>query len=51
MSEALSSKLCAPGQQISLEVMYAATVAETRTGQDPEGGKISFKRVSDDCAG
>ena len=21
-----------------------------RTGQDPEGGKISFKRVSDDCA-
>ena len=22
-----------------------------RTGQDPEGGKISFKRVNDDCGG
>ena len=32
LSEALSSKLCGRGQLVSLEVMYAATVAET--GQD-----------------
>ena len=30
LSEALHSELCVRGQLVSLEVMYAATVAETR---------------------
>ena len=43
--EALHSELCVRGQLFSLEVMLRR---QDRTGS--EGGEISFKWVSDDCA-
>ena len=49
LSEALHSKLCVRGQLVSLEVIRGDGCGD-RTGQDLEGGEISFKWVSDDCA-
>ena len=50
LSEALHSELCVRGQLISLKYVRGDGCGD-RTGQDLEGGKISFKWVSDDCAG